>query len=105
VLQRGSPEPSQWVWCLGTHGGAGAHLGWEAGFKVVGHMAASDLTSAGRLDPMPRDTWWHVVAHPALCLDVKLVHRVPDLQDTDNVCYYLSKTTTVTIWHLENIDR
>jgi hypothetical protein len=69
----GALEPSQWVWCLGTRGGVRAHLGWEASSGAARHVVASEPTSARRLDSMLRDTWWCVVAHPTLCLDLKLV--------------------------------
>jgi hypothetical protein len=72
---RHAPEPSQWVRCLRTRGNTGAHLGWEAGSGDAGHVAASDPTSAGRLDPMSWDTWQRVGARLVLCLDLRLVRR------------------------------
>jgi hypothetical protein len=43
-----SPHQGGEVWHHGTHGSAGAHLGMEARFGVVGHMAAPESTSAER---------------------------------------------------------
>jgi hypothetical protein len=43
-------------------------------FGATIHVVAPEPTSAGRHVPMLRDTWWRVVAHFALCLDLKLVY-------------------------------
>jgi hypothetical protein len=40
--------------CVSTR----AHLIKEARFKAEGHVAVSELTSARRRGPEPRDTWW-----------------------------------------------
>jgi hypothetical protein len=73
---RGAPEPSLRVRSHGTHGDVEAHLGWEAGPRAAGHMVAPAPTSAGRLDLVLLDTWRHVCARLAPCLDLKLVPLV-----------------------------
>jgi hypothetical protein len=47
--------------------------------RAVGHVAASEPTSAGRQVSVMRDTWWHVAARLVLCLDLKLICKVPDV--------------------------
>jgi hypothetical protein len=39
----------------------------------MGHMAALELTSAGRCGPKLQLTWQRVDARPAPCLDLELV--------------------------------
>jgi hypothetical protein len=43
----------------GTRGSAGAHPGREVRSGAEEHMSASELNSAKRRDPGPRDTWQH----------------------------------------------
>jgi hypothetical protein len=43
----------------GTHGSTGAPLVKLARSGAEGHVAASELTSASRRGPGPRDTWQH----------------------------------------------
>jgi hypothetical protein len=55
-----APEPSPQggrAQSHGTHGSVGAHLGREVRSGAEGHVAASELTSARRQGPRPRNTW------------------------------------------------
>jgi hypothetical protein len=58
-----------------TCGDVRARLGWEAGPRAAGHMAAPKPTSAGRQDPVLQDTWRRLGACPAPSLDLKLIRR------------------------------
>jgi hypothetical protein len=72
---RGTPEPSQQVWSHDKCGGFRALPIREARSGATGHVVASEPTLAGRKVPVLYDTWWHVGARPAPCLDLKLVCR------------------------------
>jgi hypothetical protein len=57
-----APEPSSRggrAWSHGTHGNAGAHLSREVRSRAEEYVAASELNSARRRGPEPRDTWQH----------------------------------------------
>jgi hypothetical protein len=71
----GTSEPSQRVRSHDTLGGIGALPIREAESGVTGRVVASEHTLAGRQGPVPQDMWQHVGAHPAPCLDLKLVCR------------------------------
>jgi hypothetical protein len=73
------PEPGDESWSHGTHGGYGATLCQEAGAGATGRVAALELPRAGTQELGPRDTWAHLSARLALCLDLELVCGVPDL--------------------------
>jgi hypothetical protein len=51
--RRSSPQPGGEVQSHRTHGSAGAHLSWEVRSRAIGHVAASELASAGRRGPEP----------------------------------------------------
>jgi hypothetical protein len=57
--RRNSPQHGGEVRGRETRGGAGAHLCREVRSGAKGHVAASELTSARRRGPGPRDTWRH----------------------------------------------
>jgi hypothetical protein len=57
----------------GTHGSIRVHLGRKARSGVAGHVEVPELTSTGRRDPELQGMWQREDAHPAPCLDLKLV--------------------------------
>jgi hypothetical protein len=55
-MTHGNPEPSQQggrIQSHGTHGNIRAHLNREARSEAIGHVAASEPTSARRQGPEP----------------------------------------------------
>jgi hypothetical protein len=69
--RRSPPEQGGGVWSYRTHGGSGALLSWKVGFGAAGHVTTLEHSSTGRWGLELQDTWQHVVAHHAPCLDLK----------------------------------
>jgi hypothetical protein len=61
-------------------GSTGAHLSKEVRSGAVGHVAAPELTSAGRCGRKLQLVWQRMDARPATCFDLELVCGVPGLQ-------------------------
>jgi hypothetical protein len=70
---RSSPHQGGKVRSRGTCDNAGAHLSKEAISRAMGHVVASEPTSAGRCGLKLQLTWQRVDARPAPCLDLELV--------------------------------
>jgi hypothetical protein len=61
MWQRRSPPQSRGEdQSHGAHGSAGAHLSQEVRFGAIGHVAAPEPISAGRLGLEPYDMWQRV---------------------------------------------
>jgi hypothetical protein len=72
-LRRSSPQYGGEVRGRGIHGSIGAHLGSKVRYGAAGHVAVPKPTSVGRRGPELQGMWQRVDAHPASCLDLKLV--------------------------------